>query len=148
MSHPLWSHFDIQFKDFNSATSYSGPAAIRLLRASCGQTSHKNLYQPAGNQCYLFDNLAKLGFTQHLMLGHNGQFGNFLKEVREQGGMQAPLMDQTGLPVSLLGFDGSPVYDDTAVLQRWLQTIEKDSNPRSATFLTPCRYTTVTISRA
>jgi hypothetical protein len=81
------------------------------------------------------------------MLGHNGQFGNFLKEVREQGGMQAPLMDQTGLPVSLLGFDGSPVYDDTAVLQRWLQTIEKDSNPRSATFLTPCRSTTVTISR-
>lgn len=134
MSHPLWSHFDIQFKDFNSATSYSGPAAIRLLRASCGQASHKNLYQPAGNQCYLFDNLAKLGFTQHLMLGHNGQFGNFLKEVREQGGMQAPLMDQTGLPVTLLGFDGSPVYDDTAVLQRWLQTIEKDSNPRSATF--------------
>ncbi len=134
MSHPLWSHFDIQFKDFNSATSYSGPAAIRLLRASCGQPSHKNLYQPAGNQCYLFDNLAKLGFTQHLMLGHNGQFGNFLKEVREEGGMQAPLMDQTGLPVTLLGFDGSPVYDDTAVLQRWLQTIEKDSNPRSATF--------------
>lgn len=33
------------------------------------------------------------------MLGHNGQFGNFLKEVREQGGMQAPLMDQTGLPL-------------------------------------------------
>ncbi|RAU33192.1 cellulose biosynthesis protein BcsG [Enterobacter sp. ECC-175] len=134
MSHPLWSHFDIQFKDFNSATSYSGPAAIRLLRASCGQQSHKNLYQPAGNQCYLFDNLAKLGFTQHLMLGHNGQFGNFLKEVREEGGMQAALMDQTGLPVPLLGFDGSPVYDDTAVLQRWLDTTGKDDNPRSATF--------------
>ncbi|MDI5677545.1 cellulose biosynthesis protein BcsG, partial [Salmonella enterica subsp. enterica serovar Anatum] len=34
MSHPLWSHFDILFKHFNSGTSYSGPAAIRLLRAS------------------------------------------------------------------------------------------------------------------
>lgn len=134
MSHPLWSHFDIQFKDFNSATSYSGPAAIRLLRASCGQPSHKNLYQPAGNQCYLFDNLEKLGFTQHLMLGHNGVFGGFLKEVQENGGMHAPLMDQKGLPVTLLGFDGSPVYDDTAVLERWMQTIEKDQNPRSATF--------------
>lgn len=134
MSHPLWSHFDIQFKDFNSATSYSGPAAIRLLRASCGQPSHKNLYQPAGNQCYLFDNLEKLGFTQHLMLGHNGVFGGFLKEVQENGGMHAPLMDQKGLPVTLLGFDGSPVYDDTAVLERWMHTIEKDQNPRSATF--------------
>ncbi len=37
MDHPLWKHFDIVFKNFNSATSYSGPAAVRLLRASCGQ---------------------------------------------------------------------------------------------------------------
>ncbi len=134
MSHPLWSHFDIEFKNFNSATSYSGPAAIRLLRASCGQTSHTNLYQPANNDCYLFDNLSKLGFTQHLMMGHNGQFGGFLKEVRENGGMQSELMDQTNLPVILLGFDGSPVYDDTAVLNRWLDVTEKDKNSRSATF--------------
>lgn len=134
MSHPLWSHFDILFKHFNSATSYSGPAAIRLLRASCGQSSHTNLYQPAGNDCYLFDNLSKLGFTQHLMMGHNGEFGGFLKEVRENGGMQTELMDQKGLPVTLLGFDGSPVYDDTAVLNRWLETTEKDQNSRSATF--------------
>ncbi|XPE39575.1 cellulose biosynthesis protein BcsG [Shigella flexneri] len=38
-----------------------------MARASCGQTSHTNLYQPANNDCYLFDNLSKLGFTQHLM---------------------------------------------------------------------------------
>ena len=82
------------------------------------------------------------------MLGHNGQFGNFLKEVREQGGMQAPLMDQTGLPVTLLGFDGSPVYDDTAVLQRWLQTIEKTATRAVRRSLTPCRFTMVTTSRA
>ncbi|MGU0057656.1 cellulose biosynthesis protein BcsG [Enterobacter hormaechei] len=75
MSHPLWSHFDIQFKDFNSATSYSCPAAIRLRAPAADSLPHKNLYQPAANQCYLFDNLAKLGFTQHLMMGHNGQFG-------------------------------------------------------------------------
>lgn len=93
MSHPLWSHFDILFKHFNSGTSYSGPAAIRLLRASCGQPSHTRLYQPANNECYLFDNLAKLGFTQHLMMDHNGEFGGFLKEVRENGGMQSELMN-------------------------------------------------------
>ncbi|XVB27280.1 cellulose biosynthesis protein BcsG [Citrobacter koseri] len=134
MSHPLWSHFDILFKHFNSATSYSGPAAIRLLRASCGQSSHTNLYQPAGNDCYLFDNLSKLGFNQQLMLGHNGLFGDFLKELRSLGGMQSPLMDQTGLPVSLQAFDGSPVYEDLAVLNRWLKTEEASSNPRNATF--------------
>lgn len=79
MDHPLWKHFDIVFKNFNSATSYSGPAAVRLLRASCGQLSHTNLYQPSGADCYLFENLAKLGFNQQLMLGHNGLFGDFLK---------------------------------------------------------------------
>lgn len=134
MSHPLWSHFDIVFKQFNGGTSYSGPAAIRLLRASCGQPSHKNLYQPASNQCYLFDNLSKLGFDQHLMMDHNGIFGGFLDEVRNNGGMQSPLMNQAGLPVALLSFDGSPVYDDTAVLNRWLESEERQKNPRSATF--------------
>ncbi len=39
MDHPLWKHFDLLFKNFNSATSYSGPAAARLLRASCGTSS-------------------------------------------------------------------------------------------------------------
>ncbi len=134
MDHPLWKHFDIVFKNFNSATSYSGPAAVRLLRASCGQLSHTNLYQPSGADCYLFENPAKLGFNQQLMLGHNGLFGDFLKELRSLGGMQSPLMDQTGLPVSLQAFDGSPVYEDLAVLNRWLKTEEASSNPRNATF--------------
>ncbi|MBJ3814280.1 cellulose biosynthesis protein BcsG [Shimwellia pseudoproteus] len=133
-SHPLWSHFDIMFKNFNSATSYSGPAAIRLLRASCGQPSHTDLYSVAGNQCYLFDNLAQLGFTSELMLDHNGVFGDMLKEIREQGGMQAPLMDQKGLPVNLLSFDGSNVYDDAAVLDRWMKNTAQADGQRSATF--------------
>lgn len=133
-SHPLWSHFDMVFKHFNSATAYSGPAAIRLLRASCGQSSHKNLYQQAGSQCYLFDNLAKLGFTQQLIMDHNGEFGGFLKEVRDNGGMQVPLMDQSGLPPVLLSFDGSPVFDDTAVLNRWMESEPFKNGQRTATF--------------
>lgn len=59
-----------------------------------------------------------------------------MKEVRENGGMQTELMDQTNLPVILLGFDGSPVYDDTAVLNRWLDVTEKIKTavvPRSTT---------------
>ena len=133
-SHPLWKHFDILFNNFHSGTSYSGPAAIRLLRASCGQPSHKNLYQTAGAQCYLFENLTKLGFSQHLMLDHNGVFGDFLKEVRENGGMQAPLMNQADLPADLLSFDNSPIYDNTAVLNRWIEGEEREGNVRSATF--------------
>lgn len=134
MSHPLWSHFDMVFKHFNSATAYSGPAAIRLLRASCGQSSHKNLYQQAGAQCYLFDNLAKLGFTQQLMMDHNGEFGGFLKEIRDNGGVQVPLMNQAGLPPVLLSFDGSPIFDDTAVLNRWMESEATNQGKRTATF--------------
>lgn len=105
-----------------------------LLRASCGQTSHKNLYQTAGEQCYLFDNLTKLGFTQQLMMDHNGVFGGFLDEVRQNGGIQVPLMNQAGLPPVLQSFDGSPVYDDTAVLNRWMESEATKQGQRTATF--------------
>lgn len=43
-------------------------------------------------------------------------------------------MDQSGLPVILQGFDGSPVYDDQATLNRWLQSLDKLNTPRTATF--------------
>lgn len=133
-THPLWSHFDVLFQNFNSATSYSGPAAIRLLRASCGQPAHKALYRPTDQDCYLFSDLAKLGFMSHLVLDHNGIFGDFLGEVRQFGAMQAPLMKTDGLPISLLAFDNSPIYDDAAVLQRWQETRGDSKTQRSATF--------------
>lgn len=133
-NHPLWSKMDIMFDNFNSATAYSGPAAIRLLRASCGQLSHHDLYQPVNQQCYLFDNLAKLGFKEQLMLDHSGVFGNFLKELREQGGMQAPLMSQAGVGNELTSFDGEPIYNDLGLLTRWLDQQQKGGDGRTATF--------------
>ncbi|BEM94693.1 membrane protein [Serratia marcescens] len=133
-NHPLWSKMDIMFDSFNSATAYSGPAAIRLLRASCGQLSHHDLYQPVNQQCYLFDNLAKLGFKEQLMLDHSGVFGNFLKELREQGDMQAPLMSQAGVGNELTSFDGEPIYNDLELLTRWLDQQQKAGAARTATF--------------
>ncbi|PTA76094.1 cellulose biosynthesis protein BcsG [Serratia sp. Nf2] len=133
-NHPLWSKMDIMFDSFNSATAYSGPAAIRLLRASCGQLSHHDLYQPVNQQCYLFDNLAKLGFKEQLMLDHSGVFGNFLKELREQGDMQAPLMSQAGVGNELTSFDGEPIYNDLELLTRWLDQQQKGGDGRTATF--------------
>ncbi|HIF6612076.1 TPA: cellulose biosynthesis protein BcsG [Serratia marcescens] len=133
-NHPLWSKMDIMFDNFNSATAYSGPAAIRLLRASCGQLSHRDLYQPVNQQCYLFDNLAKLGFKEQLMLDHSGVFGNFLKELREQGDMQAPLMSQAGIGNELTSFDGEPIYNDLELLTRWLDQQQQGGDGRTATF--------------
>ncbi|EPM1537084.1 cellulose biosynthesis protein BcsG [Serratia ureilytica] len=133
-NHPLWSKMDIMFDSFNSATAYSGPASIRLLRASCGQLSHHDLYQPVNQQCYLFDYLAKLGFKEQLMLDHSGVFGNYLKELREQGDMQAPLMSQAGVGNELTSFDGEPIYNDLELLTRWLDQQQKAGDARTATF--------------
>ncbi|MVF05687.1 cellulose biosynthesis protein BcsG [Serratia marcescens] len=133
-NHPLWSKMDIMFDSFNSATAYSGPASIRLLRASCGQLSHHDLYQPVNQQCYLFDNLAKLGFKEQLMLDHSGVFGNYLKELREQGDMQAQLMSQAGIGNELTSFDGEPIYNDLELLTRWLDQQQKGGDGRTATF--------------
>lgn len=133
-NHPLWQRLDIMFDNFNSATSYSGPASIRLLRASCGQTSHKDLYSPMQQQCYLFDNLAQLGFASELMMDHTGIYGNYLDELRQYGGMSAPLQSQQGISNELTSFDGSAVYNDFQTLTRWLETREKEGGNRSATF--------------
>lgn len=132
--HPLWAKMDVIFDNFNSATSYSNPASIRLLRASCGQPSHTDLYRPADPQCYLFSNLAKLGFKEQLMLDHSGEFGHYLKEIREQGDMQAPLMSQAGIGHEMTSFDGEPILNDLALLRNWLAQQNKNNAPRSATF--------------
>ncbi|MFI0488865.1 MAG: cellulose biosynthesis protein BcsG [Yersinia sp. (in: enterobacteria)] len=133
--HPLWSKFDILFKNFNSATAYSGPASIRLLRASCGQQSHKTLYQPEDQQCYLFDNLTKLGFTSQLMMDHSGGFGDYLQDIQNNGNMRAPLMSQKGISNRLASFDGEPIYNDLELLNHWLEQQKKSGNARSATFM-------------
>lgn len=131
---PLWSRFDFVFSNFNSGTAYSGPASIRLLRASCGQTSHHDLYQPAGQQCYLFDDLARLGFTSQLAMDHTGVFGNYIGNLRDDADMKAPLMSQAGLGYELTSFDGSPIFNDGQLFSRWLENQEKAGTARTATF--------------
>ncbi|MEX5342634.1 cellulose biosynthesis protein BcsG [Pseudomonas sp. I2] len=115
---PLFARLDVIFEQFNSATSYSGPAAIRMLRASCGQASHDMLYQPAPEQCLLFENLARLGFERETLLNHSGHFDGFLGDIVNQR-MPQPALTNADFPRALVGFDGSPIASDLAVLQRW-----------------------------
>jgi len=132
--HPVWRHFDIRFNHFNSATSYSGPSSIRLLRASCGQTSHEGLYTTAPSQCLLFENLAQLGFEKQVAMDHSGAFGNYLKGLNEYAGLDVPLMSQEGMAHDLASFDGEPIYRDDAVFGRWLSEREKSQAARNMTF--------------
>ncbi|MDD9195106.1 cellulose biosynthesis protein BcsG [Aliivibrio sp. S3MY1] len=127
--HPLFKEFDVIFDNFSAATSYSGPAVIRLLRASCGQETHQELFSaPSSKQCFLFDDLAKLGFQENLLLNHDGKFDDFLGLLKEGGDLQAPLMSQAGLEQYQSAFDGSPIYRDKEVLTRWLGNRENEQD--------------------
>ena len=115
---PLLSRLDVIFDQFNSATSYSGPAAIRVLRASCGQSSHAGLYQSAPEQCLVFQDQANPGFQSNTLLNHSGHFDNFIGDITQQH-MPQPGLRNTDFPRALVGFDGSPIASDLDVLRRW-----------------------------
>ncbi|MGL5815161.1 MAG: cellulose biosynthesis protein BcsG [Aeromonas sp.] len=132
--HPIWRHFDVMFKHFNAATSYSGPASIRLLRASCGQTSHQGLYVTPPGQCLLFNNLARLGFEQQVAMDHSGAFGNYLKDLKQYASLSVPLMSKEGMAHDLASFDGEPIYRTSDVLGHWLSEREKSKAARNVTF--------------
>ncbi|MDU1145316.1 cellulose biosynthesis protein BcsG [Aeromonas rivipollensis] len=132
--HPVWRHFDIRFNHFNSATSYSGPSSIRLLRASCGQTSHQGLYVTAPSQCLLFENLAQLGFDKQVAMDHSGAFGNYLTGLQQYAGLDITPMSKEGLAHDLASFDGEPIYRDDALFGRWLSERKKSQAARNMTF--------------
>jgi cellulose synthase operon protein YhjU len=131
--HPLWKDLDFLFTHFNSAASYSGPAAIRINRATCGQTSHSALYKPVSDDCYLMPSLKQAGFETNLAFNHDGHFDDFLTLVRKQG-VNAPLQSFDGITVPVRAFDNSPVYDDFGVLSRWLDTRQKAPDPHAVLF--------------
>lgn len=137
---PLFEQMDVVFDNFNSVTSYSGPAAIRLLRASCGQSSHAKLYEAAPDQCLLLDELSKLGFASEVMLNHTGKFEGFIDSVRNQGSLPPPAVDISSLKNELTSFDGSPVWRDREVLGKWWRHREGESESRVALF-----YNTITL---
>ncbi|MBL1379049.1 cellulose biosynthesis protein BcsG [Zobellella sp. CGMCC 1.18722] len=136
----LLQQMDVVFDHFNSATSYSGPAAIRLLRASCGQGAHDSLYQDAPAQCLLMDQLQSLGYSNEAVLNHNGQFDNFIGDIRAQGQLPLAALDTRGLQRSVIGFDSSPIWRDRDVLGGWWQRRLGREDARVAMF-----YNTTTL---
>lgn len=139
-NNPLFKRFHYLFTSFNSASSYSGPSIIRLLRASRGQQDQRDLYKPPIEDSLLFNNLSKAGFQTQLALNHDGKYGDLLKEIRNEGGMTVPLFDNKQATPYLRGFDGSQVYDDYSVLSNWWDARMKLPNERVALF-----YNTITL---
>lgn len=133
-AHPLWQRFDILLTKFNSAASYSGPAALHLLRAKCGQPQHGAMYRSADEKCYLMNSLQRSGFEPNMALNHNGKFDDFLGQLKKHGLLTTPPLELAGLEVAQYAFDKSPVYDDLSVLSRWLDVRQSSGTARVALY--------------
>lgn len=131
--HPLVRQADFMFENFNSATSYSGPAAIRLLRGKCGQTEHDSLYKRADNSCMLFDQLRSVGFEVEMGLNHDGRFQNFSKLVESNlGGATKQRVAHNEVQTGVQAFDGSRVGRDSDYLRTWWKKRIEQSGPAVA----------------
>jgi cellulose synthase operon protein YhjU len=116
---PFLRRFDVLFKRFNSAASYSGPAVARLMRGQCGQVPEAELTSAAPPACNLLRQLAQVGFAASLRMNHDGHFDGFGGRVMAEGGFADKAPANTRLPIAMTSFDGSPILDDHAVLSDW-----------------------------
>ena len=132
--HPLWQRFDILLTKFNSAASYSGPAAIRLLRATCGQPKHNSMYSTAYDNCYLMNSLSNSGFETTFAMNHDGKFDDLLGQIKSYGQVTVPPLPLNGLKITQRSFNNSPVYDDLMVLNRWREARQKSTSSRVALY--------------
>ncbi len=129
----FWGSFDVTFKRFNSATSYSNPAALRLLRAPCGQRPNSGLFRPEPAACYLLESLRAAGYQTRAASNHDGRYDDFAAVISEHGRADSPL-PVTDLAPALLNFDASAIYSDRDVLGRWWSGRVSDPAPRAALY--------------
>lgn len=134
-SHPLFTGNDLTFTNFNTATSYTGPAVLRLLNSLCGQPPHDGIYDNR-RECQLSPALSRLGYHLNLLMDHDGVFGNYLSSLSAYGGLQAQLNPQNGYSQIYQSFhQGGVIYDSQDVLSDYLRTVSQHSDQPNFTFI-------------
>ena len=114
--------FDVVLGQFNSATSYSGPAMLRLVNSTCGQATHDQLYGPPRTQCNLLQALSQAGYDMQVWLNHSGQFDAFGQSLQAQSPVRVQTaVDFPDVDKRMQAFDGSELVDDEALLLHWWQ---------------------------
>lgn len=124
-NHEVLKQFNIRFENFNSATSYSGPAALRLLKSVCGQPSHEDLYEGRNPDCEIMNRLARLGYNQHVFMDHSGKYDNFYQSLRHLAGL-SPQLAEMKYPKRYDSFDEEPIGDAAPVFKDYENTIAAD----------------------
>lgn len=133
-AHPVFKRFDLRLEEFNSATPYSTPASMRLLRASCGQETEAVMYSGRRPECELMTGLLDLGFNPSVFLDHNGQYGDYLKTLGRLAGLPQEIESQKGLKIAYRSFDGSPVYDDGDLFMKYEHEVLTDNTSSYISF--------------
>ncbi|MGN0909462.1 MAG: cellulose biosynthesis protein BcsG [Succinivibrio sp.] len=133
-AHPVFKRFDLRFEEFNSASPYSTPASMRLLRASCGQMTEGEMYSGRRDSCELMTQLSNLGFRPSVFLDHNGQYGDYLKTLGRLAGLPQDIASQKNLKVAYRSFDGSPVFDDGDLFRMYERNVLSDHSSSDISF--------------
>lgn len=134
-THPLWRKLDVLMTRFNSGTSYSNPAALRLLRGACGHSRHADLYTDAAATCYLGEQLKAAGYKTDILMNHTGEYSNFLEEVIRLGRFSQTVA-HIPAPVLYRGFSGPAVLDDEAILNKWWRERSASAESRATYYNT------------
>lgn len=129
----------IVLERFNTATSYSNPAALRLLRALCGHSSHGAIFRKPPDECLLLEGLRRGGYRTWAASNHDGDYDDFAKTLATLGGADLPLPN-AGLQPALLNFNDSAIYSDWQVLSRWWESRQASGAKRAALY-----YNSVTL---
>lgn len=132
-SSPFFSKFDYVLTGFNSASTYSGDSAIRLLKSPCGQLPPSRLYSDSPDGCYLMEELRRSGFRTYTMLSHNGAYGGFSGTLQKYGRADAPI-GVDDLPPVYRMFDGTVLHADSAALLKFWELRERSGEPRAALY--------------
>ncbi|MGB4924521.1 MAG: cellulose biosynthesis protein BcsG [Candidatus Nitrotoga sp.] len=127
----LLNRFDVVFRRFNTAASYSGPGVLRLFHSNCGQLPHRKLYEVEASQCNLFRNFEAAGFEVRGLLNHDGHFDQFTDMVQKSSGLGVKLDDNRFAPVMMHSFDNTPIYEDFPLLSEWWARQPPSVRPRA-----------------
>lgn len=132
--HKIFSRFDVKFDNFNSASSYSTPASMRLLRANCGQETESDMYSERRTECELLTTLDRVGFANQVYFDHNGIYGDYFKTLHDQAGLIDKMFPLDKLSVKYTAFDGTPIYSDFDLFKAYINNMETSTNVQKITF--------------
>lgn len=121
------------FTRFNSATSYSGPASLRLMRAPCGHVPHGELYSPWPKGCALMPALRASGFDTFSAVNFPKASMGMVQNLVARAGVDEPVPNEN-MPVRWLNYDGETVVEDYAMLSRLWGRRQESRAPRAALY--------------